>query len=83
MVDLARQAQTPELKEAREQTSRKLLELAQDCKEADQSGRRAGSASRESSTGASSGSSSKSAGNDWLVKKSLRCGLTMLRGWMR
>jgi transitional endoplasmic reticulum ATPase len=71
IVELSKQAQTAELKEARRQTAQKLLDLAKDCERAKSENRRAPSqSSRESASGSASkeGESSSSA-SDWIVKE--------------
>jgi transitional endoplasmic reticulum ATPase len=66
MVDLSKQAQTDELREARRQTAGKLLELARDCDDAKaQNRRQPPTAAGESTT---DGGQSTSA-NQWLVKE--------------
>jgi transitional endoplasmic reticulum ATPase len=72
ILDLSKQAQTEELKEARRQTAQKLLELAKDCESAKNENRRAnvphagGFSSGSSTTKESEGSCNAS---DWIVKE--------------
>lgn len=67
MVALSKEAQGEELREARQQTAAKLLELARDCDKAKTENRRQtpGAATRES-TGEAEGTASAS---QWLVKE--------------
>ncbi|HEX4054460.1 MAG TPA: ATP-binding protein [Tepidisphaeraceae bacterium] len=67
MVALSKEAQGEELREARQQTAAKLLELARDCDKAQTENRRQtpGAAARES-TGEAEGTTSA---NQWLVKE--------------
>jgi transitional endoplasmic reticulum ATPase len=74
MLELSKDAQGEELREARRQTSTKLLELARDCDEAKRTNRRASSVSgRPKGGGPSAESSSESEGapsaDQWIVKE--------------
>jgi transitional endoplasmic reticulum ATPase len=71
MLELSKQAQGDELKEARRQTSAKLLELAQDCTSAKTENRRPGGQARAQSNGGEQSSESESAttGAQWMVKE--------------
>lgn len=70
MVDLSKQAQGQELKEARTQMAEKLLELARDCVKAKADNRRPGASgsnsSREENSPESEGSKD---GSQWMVKE--------------
>jgi transitional endoplasmic reticulum ATPase len=68
MVELSKQAQGAELKEARTQMAAKLLDLARDCTTAKTESRRPGTASaaRPESTGESEGAKD---GSQWLVRE--------------
>jgi transitional endoplasmic reticulum ATPase len=68
MVELSKQAQGQELKEARTQMAEKLLELARDCVKAKADNRRPGTSSstREENSPESEGSKD---GSQWMVKE--------------
>jgi transitional endoplasmic reticulum ATPase len=66
MVTLSKEAQGPELREARQQTAAKLLELARDCDKAKTENRRQPAAGGRESTGEAEGTTSA---NQWLVKE--------------
>lgn len=70
IVELSKQAQSEDLREARRQTAQKLLELARDCDKAKTENRRAPSLSR--GNGASAESTGESDGGkaaDWIVRE--------------
>jgi transitional endoplasmic reticulum ATPase len=70
MVDLSKQAQGAELKEARTQMAEKLLELARDCVKAKADNRRPGAGSTNSSREENSPESEGSKdGSQWMVKE--------------
>src|SRR5213592_2801146 len=74
IVELSKDAQGEELREARRQTGAKLLELAQDCETAKRENRRgpifsAGSQNRGSSSEKSSESDGAASASDWIVKE--------------
>src|SRR3954469_10147164 len=74
MVALGKEAKTDSLKEARQATAQKLLDLARDCEDAKASGRKAGSpAPRRTSNGATNAAPPEADGDappkDWLVKE--------------
>src|SRR3954470_24220469 len=70
MLELSKSAQGEDLREARKQTSAKLLELARDCKKAKSENRRSQPANRRSGgqeqTSESEGGQKAS---DWIVKE--------------
>jgi transitional endoplasmic reticulum ATPase len=68
MLDLSKQAQGEELREARRQTSAKLLELAKDCEKAKGESRRPGVVRETDRESTSPGGSSTNA-SQWLVKE--------------
>ena len=71
MVDLAKQAKGSELRDARQQTAEKLLELARDCEQAGESGRSA-AATKAPGAGpqkAKEGNDDKPDGDAWAVKE--------------
>src|SRR5271168_4557504 len=70
MVELSKQAQGDELREARKQTAAKLLELARDCDRAKSENRRQPSSSARNASRESSGEGEAStSANQWLVKE--------------
>ena len=73
MLELSKAAQGEDLREARRQTSAKLLELAKDCEEAKRTNRRSSTVSGRPKGGGSAESSSESEGgqsaDQWIVKE--------------
>ena len=70
MVDLAKQAKGSELRDAREQTAAKLLELARDCEQAQESGRSATSSKPSGGPQkAKEGNDDKPDADAWAVKE--------------
>ena len=73
MLELSKAAQGEDLREARRQTSAKLLELAKDCEEAKRTNRRSSPVSGRPKGGGSAESSSESEGgqsaDQWIVKE--------------
>src|SRR5437762_2822761 len=74
IVELSKQAQGEELREARRQTASKLLELAKDCETAKQENRRGpifsgGPQGRGGSSEKSSESDGGASASDWIVKE--------------
>src|SRR3954471_16652011 len=76
MMELSKQAQGEELKNARRETASRLLELARDCDKAKSENRRAGAGGggrdagrRASSPERSADSESTSAASDWIVRE--------------
>src|SRR5438105_4975314 len=73
MLELSKSAQGEDLREARRQTSQKLLELAKDCDKAKAENRRQPTYSRGHARGSSPESSQESDGeqkaSDWIVKE--------------
>lgn len=73
MVDLSKQAQAEELRQARRDMASKLLELARDCETAKQERRRAGPISRQSGSGAAEtsreGDGAAAGPDQWIVKE--------------
>src|SRR5262245_53991804 len=72
MVELSKEAQGDDLREARRETASKLLELARDCDDARQSNRKAQFANRKSpGTGAekSADTDEGSSASDWVVRE--------------
>lgn len=69
MVDLSKNAQGEELREARKATAAKLLELAKDCDKAKSENRKSQTANRKSTQEQSSESEGAQAASDWIVKE--------------
>jgi SpoVK/Ycf46/Vps4 family AAA+-type ATPase len=70
MLELSKTAQGEDLREARRQTSQKLLELAKDCDKAKSENRRSQIANRKSSGAEQSSESEGSKGaSDWIVRE--------------
>src|SRR5581483_10788964 len=70
MLELSKTAQGEDLREARRQTSAKLLELAKDCDRAKSENRRSQPANRKSSGAEQSSESEGSqAASDWIVRE--------------
>src|SRR4051812_31007081 len=79
MLELSKDAHGEELKQARRDTSAKLLELAKDCEKAKSEGRRTGSGGRKSGGGVGSGGGGGGGGegqkegetsaDQWIVKE--------------
>src|SRR5438132_5558552 len=68
MLELSKSAQGEELREARRQTSAKLLELAKDCEKAKSENRKSQIANRKSGPETSSESEGAQAASDWIVR---------------
>jgi transitional endoplasmic reticulum ATPase len=68
MVELSKEAQGEELRQARRDTATKLLDLARDCEAAKKENRRAGVAQRPKSENAAEGEGEKGA-DQWIVKE--------------
>src|SRR4051812_17981590 len=71
MLELSKSAAGEDLREARRQTSAKLLELAKDCEKAKSENRKSQSTNRKSGGGAESSSESEGgqAASDWIVRE--------------
>ncbi len=71
MLELSKSAQGEELREARRQTSAKLLDLAKDCDKAKSENRKSQTANRKSGGGAEQSSESEGGQNasDWVVRE--------------
>ncbi len=69
ILQLAKQAQTEELKNARQETAQRLLDLAKDCDEAARSNRRAPSSRSASGVASEQSSDGQSSAHDWIVKE--------------
>ena len=83
MLELSKSAQGEELREARRQTSAKLLDLAKDCDKAKSENRKSQTANRKSGSGAEQSSESREDKTPptGSFAKSRRCDLPMSRGW--
>src|SRR5882757_5120266 len=68
MLELSKEAQSDELKEARREMSQKLLDLAKDCDEAKKDNRKAGQVQRTRSEASSEAEGNKGA-DQWMVKE--------------
>jgi transitional endoplasmic reticulum ATPase len=68
MVELSKEAQGEELRQARRDTATKLLDLARDCENAKKENRRAGAAQRPKSENAAEGEGEKGA-DQWIIKE--------------
>src|SRR5205085_2311884 len=66
MVELSKEAQGDELRDARREMANKLLELARDCEAAKSTNRKTPIANRKSSAESSSESEGASAASDWI-----------------
>src|SRR5204863_6640848 len=69
MVQLSKEAQGEDLREARQEMASRLLELARDCENAKSSNRRTALVIRKSAPETSSESEGASAASDWIVKE--------------
>src|SRR5437763_3691311 len=69
MLELSKSAQGEDLREARRQTSAKLLELAKDCENAKSENRKSQGPNRRSGPEKSSESEGAQAASDWIVKE--------------
>src|SRR3954453_14480371 len=69
MMELSKQAQGEELKNARRETASRLLELARDCDQAKSENRKSQIANRKSAPESSSESEGASAASDWIVRE--------------
>jgi transitional endoplasmic reticulum ATPase len=71
MLELSKEAQGEELREARRQTSQKLLELAKDCEDAKRTNRKSQIANRKSPDSRESSSESEggASADQWIVKE--------------
>src|ERR1041384_2966317 len=69
MLELSKQAQGEELRNARRETASKLLELARDCDDAKRDNRKSTIANRKSPAESSSESEGASAASDWIVRE--------------
>ncbi len=69
MLELSKQAQGDELKEARQQTSSKLLELARDCDQAKRSNRKSQIPNRKEARESSSESDGAATADQWIVRE--------------
>jgi SpoVK/Ycf46/Vps4 family AAA+-type ATPase len=69
MMELSKQAQGEELRNARRETAARLLELARDCDKAKSENRKSQSANRKSPAESSSESEGASAASDWIVRE--------------
>jgi transitional endoplasmic reticulum ATPase len=74
MVELSKEAQGEELREARRQTATKLLELARDCEDAKRTNRKSQLANRRSADSRESSSESEgsSSADQWIVREKPR-----------
>src|SRR3954447_2990002 len=69
MMELSKQAQGEELRNARRETAARLLELARDCDKAKSENRKSQIGSRKSAPESSSESEGASAASDWIVRE--------------
>src|SRR3954452_24139666 len=69
MMELSKQAQGEELRNARRETAARLLDLARDCDKAKSENRKSQIANRKSPAESSSESEGASAASDWIVRE--------------
>src|ERR1043165_8091338 len=69
MLELSKQAQGEELRNARRETASRLLELARDCDSAKQTNRKSPAATRKSPAESSQESEGAARGSDWIVRE--------------
>src|SRR5690349_17688691 len=69
MVELSKQAQGEDLKQARRDTAQRLLELARDCDDAKKTNRKSQIANRKSPPESSSESEGGADAHDWIVRE--------------